>query len=125
VWFGTVKEGSNGNAGHVPVWVRARDVFDQYTFVKTDEKSRRPQTARVYHFDGKLIMRGLANKGFCFVRGEVRDLQAVVETIDSDWVVVKNSKTVPENANPIAQIEFPGRTSGRNPIVEVPLARRC
>ena len=123
--FGTVEEGSNGKPGYVSVQVRARDVFDQYTFVTTDEKSKRPQTARAYHFDGKLTMRGLVNRDFCFVRGEVRDLRAVVETIDSDWVVVKNSKAVPANANPIAQIEFPGRTSGRNPIVEVPLARRC
>jgi hypothetical protein len=88
----------------------------------------RPEQAEVLHLDGPLTLQ-LADgpDGPPLVRGkEAKDLCVCVGTFTAESSAVVLNKAVPTDVHPLAEIEFPSKQVGGEPIkVKVVLNRRC
>jgi hypothetical protein len=88
----------------------------------------RPQEAPVIHFGGPLRVQPLI-EGQSFKRGEnASDLRVVVGTsgLGRGTFAALGNQEIPVEFNPIAEVEFPGKTPGAQPVrARYTLTKRC
>jgi hypothetical protein len=87
----------------------------------------RPEQAELVHLDGPLSLRLAEPDGPALVRGKEERLLCVqVGTFGRKFAALVETKTVPMDIHPLAEIEFPSKQVGGKPIkVDVVLNRRC
>jgi hypothetical protein len=102
--------------------------YRQYSFVSFADK---PQDAPVVHFDGPLTLE-VADKDLTLVRGDKpTDFGVIMMTRGhgerlGSTVLVDYNLGVPDDAQPVVEIEFPAREPGGKPVTaKYTLKERC